>query len=97
MQTDFRNDTKMKDWGKFHRNIYYCPHIPWDKVLPVIFSIKIDKPNMKASLYEPMLYRKHLIYRGIFLAMFIKCLKIKFFKARMKDLAIYFTEYCIRS
>lgn len=96
MQIDFRNDTKMKDWGKSHRSIYYCPHIPWDKVIPVIFSIKMDKRNITASLHEPMFYRKHSIYRGIFQTMFIKCLKIIFFKARIKDHVIYFTKYCIR-
>lgn len=81
-QIDFGNDTKMKDWGKSHRSIYYCSHIPWDKVIQAIFSIKIDKQNMTAGLHEPMLYRKHSIYGGIFLTMFIKCLKINFLQGK---------------
>lgn len=96
MQIDFRNDTKMKDWGKSHRSVYYCPLIPWDKVIPVIFSLKIDKEDITASLYEPVLYRKHSIYRGVFLTMFIKCLKINFCRARIKGLGIYFNEFCTR-
>lgn len=97
MEIDFRNYTKMKGWGKSHRSIYYCPHIPWDKVIPVIFRKKMDKQNITTSLHEPMFYRKHSIYRGIFLTMFIKCLKTNFFKARMKDLVIYFTASDLKS
>lgn len=70
MQIDFENYTKMKDWGKSHRNIYYSPPISWDKEIyqlssvynilvynniPVIFSLKIDKGNITASLHEPLL------------------------------------------